>query len=71
MNAKDRVTRLNDLYSKDKSVNVVNEIKVSFSPKTGEISIMNNGDGIDVAERSQRRRMGSLFIFLSLSLVNY
>ena len=43
VNAKDQCTRLNGLYSKDKSVNIVSEIKVSFSPENGEISIMNNG----------------------------
>ena len=58
VNAKDQVTRLNGLYMKDKSVNVVSEIKVSFSPETGEISIMNNGDGIDVAEHPKEKKNG-------------
>ena len=58
VNAKDQVTRLNGLYSKDKSVNVVSEIKVSFNPETGEISIMNNGDGIDVAEHPKEKKNG-------------
>mgnify|MGYP000507131066 CR=1 FL=1 len=58
VNAKDQCTRLNGLYMKDKSVNVVSEIKVSFSPETGEISIMNNGDGIDVAEHPKEKKNG-------------
>ena len=58
VNAKDQVTRLNGLYSKDKSVNIVTEIKVSFSQETGEISIMNNGDGIDVAEHPKEKKNG-------------
>ena len=58
VNAKDQVTRLNGLYSKDKSVNIVNEIKVSFNSETGEISIMNNGDGIDVAEHPKEKKNG-------------
>ena len=58
VNAKDQVTRLNGLYSKDKSVNVVSEIKVSFNSEKGEISIMNNGDGIDVAEHPKEKKNG-------------
>ena len=58
VNAKDQVTRLKGLYNKDKSVNVVNEIKVSFNSETGEISIMNNGDGIDVAEHPKEKKNG-------------
>ena len=49
VNAKDQVTRLQGLRGNDKSVNLVTEIKVTINSETGEISIMNNGDGIDVA----------------------
>tara|TARA_B000000532_G_C18876593_1_gene410947 strand:- start:1842 stop:5282 length:3441 start_codon:yes stop_codon:yes gene_type:complete len=58
VNAKDQATRLNGLYSKDKSVNVVTEIKVNFDVEKGEISIMNNGDGIDVAEHPKEKKNG-------------
>ena len=58
VNAKDQCTRLNGLYSKDKSVNVVSEIKVEINPENGEISIMNNGDGIDVAEHPKEKKNG-------------
>lgn len=59
VNAKDQCTRLNGLFSKDKSVNVVTEIKVEINPETGEISIMNNGDGIDVAEHPKEKKNGN------------
>ena len=71
VNAKDQVTRLNGLHSKDKSVNLVTEIKVEINKEKGEISIMNNGDGIDVANILKKRKMVNRFIFLNLSLVNY
>ena len=58
VNAKDQCTRLNGLFSKDKSVNVVSEIKITFNSETGEISIMNNGDGIDVAEHPKEKKNG-------------
>jgi len=58
VNAKDQVTRLNGLYNEDKSVNVVSDIKVDINPETGEISIMNNGDGIDVAEHPKEKKNG-------------
>jgi DNA topoisomerase II len=58
VNAKDQVTRLNGLHSKDKSVNIVTEIKVEINPEKGEISIMNNGDGIDVAEHPKEKKNG-------------
>ena len=58
VNAKDQATRLNGLHSKDKSVNVVTEIKVNFDVEKGEISIMNNGDGIDVAEHPKEKKNG-------------
>ena len=58
VNAKDQVTRLNGLYKKNKSVNVVTEIKVCFNEEKGEISIMNNGDGIDVAEHPKEKKNG-------------
>ena len=58
VNAKDQCTRLNGLYMKDKSVNIVSEIKVEINPEKGEISIMNNGDGIDVAEHPKEKKNG-------------
>jgi len=58
VNAKDQVTRLNGLHSQDKSVNLVTEIKVDINKETGEISIMNNGDGIDVAPHPKEKKNG-------------
>ena len=58
VNAKDQVTRLNCLYEKDKSINLVTEIKVEINKEKGEISIMNNGDGIDVAEHPKEKKNG-------------
>jgi DNA topoisomerase-2 len=58
VNAKDQVTRLNGLYEKDKSINLVTEIKVEINKEKGEISIMNNGDGIDVAEHPKEKKNG-------------
>ena len=48
VNARDQVTRLEELYKHDKQVNKVTEIKVEINSDTGEVSIYNNGDGIDV-----------------------
>ena len=58
VNAKDQCTRLQSLHETDKSVNMVTEIKVVIKPETGEISIMNNGDGIDVAEHPKEKKNG-------------
>ena len=58
VNAKDQVTRLQGLHEKDKSVNLVSEIKVDINKEKGEISIMNNGDGIDVAEHPKEKKNG-------------
>ena len=58
VNAKDQVTRLNGLHEKDNSVNLVTEIKVEIDKETGEISIYNNGDGIDVAIHPKEKKNG-------------
>ena len=58
VNAKDQVTRLNELYKHDKRVNRVTEIKVEIKPEKGEVSIYNNGDGIDVAEHPKEKKNG-------------
>ena len=58
VNAKDQVTRLNELYQHDKRVNRVTEIKVEIKPEKGEVSIYNNGDGIDVAEHPKEKKNG-------------
>jgi len=58
VNAKDQVTRLQVLHKKDKSVNLVTEIKIEINSEKGEISIMNNGDGIDVAEHPKEKKNG-------------
>jgi len=58
VNAKDQVTRLQGLHEKDKSVQLVSEIKVDINKEKGEISIMNNGDGIDVAEHPKEKKNG-------------
>ena len=58
VNGKDQSTRLDGLFKKDKSVNVVTEIKVEINPEKGEISIMNNGDGIDIAEHPKEKKNG-------------
>ena len=58
VNSKDQVTRLNELYKKNKSVNRVTEIKINIDKEKGEISIMNNGDGIDVAEHPKEKKNG-------------
>ena len=58
VNAKDQATRLKGLHEVDKSVSLVTEIKVEIKPETGEISIMNNGDGIDVAEHPTEKKNG-------------
>ena len=60
VNSKDQVTRLNELYKKDKSIERVTEIKVEIKSETGEISIMNNGDGIDIAEHPKVKKNGKL-----------
>mgnify|MGYP000259438187 CR=1 FL=1 len=63
VNAKDQVTRLNGLYQKDKTINQVTEIKINIDKDTGEISIMNNGDGIDIAEHPTVKKNGkSIYI---------
>ena len=58
VNAKDQVTRLKGLNLKDKSVKLVTEIKVEINVEKGEISIMNNGDGVDVAEHPKEKKNG-------------
>ena len=58
MNSKDQVTRLNELYKNNKSVNRVTEIKINIDKEKGEISIMNNGDGIDIAEHPKEKKNG-------------
>ena len=58
VNAKDQVTRLSGLHASDKSIQLVTEIKVEFNVEKGEISIMNNGDGIDVAEHPKEKKNG-------------
>jgi DNA topoisomerase-2 len=58
VNAKDQATRLNALHELDKSVVPVREIKVEIKPETGEISIMNSGDGIDIAEHPTEKKNG-------------
>ena len=58
VNAKDQVTRLSGLNEKDKSIHLVTEIKVEINKEKGEISIMNNGDGIDVAEHPKEKKNG-------------
>ena len=58
VNAKDQVTRLQGTYESDKSVNLVSEIKVDINVGTGEISIMNNGDGIDIAIHPKEKKNG-------------
>ena len=56
VNAQDQVTRLRG--SKDKGVHQVTEIKVSINEETGEISVYNNGDGIDVVEHPTVKKKG-------------
>ena len=58
VNSKDQVTRLNELYKNNKSVNRVTEIKINIDKEKGEISIMNNGDGIDIAEHPKEKKNG-------------
>ena len=58
VNAKDQVTRLQGLREKDKSVSLVTDIKVDINKEKGEISIMNTGDGIDVAEHPKEKKNG-------------
>ena len=58
VNAKDQVTRLKGLNEKDKSVILVSEIKVDINKETGEISITNDGDGIDVAVHPKEKKNG-------------
>ena len=58
VNSKDQVTRLNELYKNDKNINKVTEIKVEIKPEKDEISIMNNGDGIDIAEHPKVKKNG-------------
>ena len=63
VNAKDQVTRLNELYQHDKRVNRVTEIKVEIKTDKGEVSIYNNGDGIDIAEHPKVKKNGkSIYI---------
>ena len=56
VNAQDQVTRLRG--SKDKGVQQVTEIKVCINEETGEISVYNNGDGIDVVEHPTVKKKG-------------
>ncbi len=58
VNSKDQVTRLQGLHVKDKSVNLVTEIKVEINKEKGEVSIYNNGDGIDVIEHPKEKKNG-------------
>jgi len=58
VNAKDQVTRLQVLHKNDKSVNLVSEIKVTINSETGEICIMNNGDGVDIIEHPKEKKNG-------------
>ena len=58
VNAKDQVTRLQGLHEKDKSVSLVTDIKIEINKEKGEISIMNTGDGIDVAEHPKEKKNG-------------
>ena len=58
VNAKDQCTRLKLLQKKDKSIKCVTEIKVVINEESGEISILNNGDGIDVAEHPTVKKNG-------------
>tara|TARA_Y100000590_G_scaffold470367_1_gene664210 strand:- start:4013 stop:7444 length:3432 start_codon:yes stop_codon:yes gene_type:complete len=58
VNSKDQVTRLNELYKNDKNIDKVTEIKVEIKPEKDEISIMNNGDGIDIAEHPKVKKNG-------------
>ena len=39
------------------------DIKVEINKEKGEVSIMNTGDGIDVAERLRKRKMENQFTF--------
>ena len=54
VNAKDQVTRLKMI----KNSKLVTEIKVNINSETGEISIQNDGDGIDVAEHPTVKKNG-------------
>ena len=56
VNAQDQVTRLRG--SKDKGVQQVTDIKVCINEETGEISVYNNGDGIDVVEHPTVKKKG-------------
>jgi DNA topoisomerase-2 len=58
VNAKDQVTRLQGLHEKDKSISLVTDIKVEINKEKGEVSIMNSGDGIDVAEHPKEKKNG-------------
>ena len=58
VNSKDQVTRLNELYKNDKNIDKVTEVRVEIKPEKGEISIMNNGDGIDIAEHPKEKKKG-------------
>ena len=58
VNAKDQVTRLSGLHASDKSIQLVTEIKVEFNVEKGEISIMNNGDGVDIATHPKEKKNG-------------
>ena len=58
VNAKDQVIRLQGLHEKDKSISLVTDIKVEINKEKGEVSIMNSGDGIDVAEHPKEKKNG-------------
>ena len=58
VNAKDQVTRLEELYKKDKTIQRISEIKVEIKSEKGEVSIYNDGDGIDVAEHPKEKKNG-------------
>ena len=58
VNAKDHSTRLKELHKNDNSINMVTEIKVIINKESGEISIMNNGDGIDIIEHPKEKKNG-------------
>lgn len=48
VNAIDHVTRLKQAKTKDESVQLVKNIKITINKETGEISVWNDGEGIEV-----------------------
>ncbi len=63
-NAYDHFIRLNDLIKNKKDINIspVKNIKININKKTGEITVYNDGNGIDVVEIFVEREKRTMYV---------